>query len=172
MPEAVLPLLVGEGEGQTLEDVEVTFPEPAVEVEEPEKRVEITRCEVIPGKVIIVGQVIKNIPFKTARSQSTLDGSRPRVRVVCGDVRHCTLFIPFRLFIEIPGAREGDTCDVVRACVLGEVDELIDENNDGLFERIRETIDIDVRVRVTRESVVNVTGARRSIMTNLVRFSR
>jgi len=63
MPRAVLPLLVGEDEGQVLEDVEVEFPEPAVEIDEPVKRVEITRCEAIPGKVIIVGRVVKNTLF-------------------------------------------------------------------------------------------------------------
>jgi len=94
------------------------------------------------------------------------------VRVVCGDIRHCTLFIPFRLFIEIPGALEGDTCEVVEACVLGEVDSLIDDNNDGLFERLVETLDIQVRVRVTRDTVVNVSGARRQLTTNFVPFTR
>lgn len=60
MPDAVLPVLIGEGTGQVLEDVEVTFPEKAVEIKEPEKRVEIERCEVIPDKVIVIGRVIKN----------------------------------------------------------------------------------------------------------------
>ncbi|MDF2630583.1 MAG: hypothetical protein K0R39_4414 [Symbiobacteriaceae bacterium] len=129
MPDAVLPVLVGEDSGQTLEDIEVTFPTPAVEIDEPTKRVEIERCEAIPGKVIVVGRVVKNIPFKTRAGESHLsrDGRR-RVRMVCGDLRHCTLFIPFRLFVEIPGAREGDVCEVVEACVLGEVDTLIDSN--------------------------------------------
>lgn len=173
MPDAVLPVLVGEDSNQILEDVEVTFPSPAVEIDEPTKRVEVERCEAIPGKVIVVGRVVKNIPFKTRSGESSLprDGRR-RVRVVCGDLRHCTLFIPFRIFIEIPGAREGDTCEVVEACVLGEVDTLIDDNGDGLFERLEETIDIHVRVRVTRDTVVNVSGARRLLTTNLVRFSR
>lgn len=92
--------------------------------------------------------------------------------MVCGDIRHCTLYIPFRLFVEIPGAREGDDCDVVEACVMGEVDTLIDDNDDGLYERLQETIDIHVRVRVTRDAVVNVSGARRTLTNNLVRFSR
>ncbi|HWI65204.1 MAG TPA: SPOCS domain-containing protein [Symbiobacteriaceae bacterium] len=172
MPDAVLPLLVGEDSNQVLEDVEVTFPSPAVEIDEPTKRVEIQRCEAIPGKVIVVGRVVKNIPFKTRSSESVIAGDgRRRVRVVCGDLRHCTLYIPFRLFVEIPGTQEGDTCDVIEACVLGEVDTLIDDNDDGLFERLQETIDIHVRVRVTRDTVVNVSGARRMLTTNQVRFS-
>ncbi|HYG58300.1 MAG TPA: SPOCS domain-containing protein [Symbiobacteriaceae bacterium] len=170
MPDAVLPLLVGEDSGQVLEDVEVTFPSPAVEIEEPSKRVEIERCETIPGKVIIVGRVVKNIPFKTASSSGFLPGENPRVRIVCGDLRHCTLYIPFRLFIEIPGTREGDNCEIVEACVLGEVDTLLDDNGDGLFERLRETIDIHVRVRVTRDTVVNVKGARRMLQAPMVPF--
>jgi hypothetical protein len=63
MPEAVLNVLVGEGTGQTLEDVEVEFPAPAVDIEIPQKQVEVTRCEVIPGKVIVVGRVIKSTWF-------------------------------------------------------------------------------------------------------------
>ncbi|HEY3368993.1 MAG TPA: hypothetical protein VGK74_28375 [Symbiobacteriaceae bacterium] len=172
MPQAVLPLFVGEGSGQVLEDVEVTFPTQALEIETPTKRVEVTRCEVIPGKVIIVGRVIKNIPFKTAASESTIgDGRRP-IRIVCGDIRHCTAFIPFRLFIPIEGAMVGDRCHVVEACVLGEVDTLVDCNDDGLFERLIETLDIHVTVRVTRDGVVNVCGARRPMTTHTVPFSR
>lgn len=173
MPNAVLPLLVGEDSNETLEDVEIEFPSPAVAIDKPTKRVEIERCEVVPGKVIVIGRVVKLIPFQTRSGESvhTRDGRR-RVRVVCGDLRHCTLFIPFRLFVQIPGAREDDECEVVEACVIGEVDTLIDDNHDGLFERLRETIDIHVRVRVTRKAVVNVSGARQMLTTNLVRFSR
>jgi hypothetical protein len=124
-------------------------------------------------------QVLKNIPFKTRSGETRFPaddgdrrGGRRRVRAVFGDLRHVTLFIPFRLFIEIPGAMEGDTCEVVQACILGEVDTLIDDNDDGLFERLEETIDIDVTVRVIRKTVVNVTGARRTLMASNVVFQR
>jgi len=100
-----------------------------------------------------------------------LDGRRP-VRIVCGDIRHCTAFIPFRLFIEIPGAMEGDNCTIVEACVLGEVDTLLDDNNDGLFDRLIETLDIHVTARVTRDRVVNVSGARVPVARNIVPFPR
>jgi hypothetical protein len=172
MPEAVLPLVVGEGTGQTLEDVEVNFPEPALQIEPPDKVVEIDRCEPIPGKVIIVGRVIKNIPFKTKETESRIPTDGRRIRVVCGDVRHCTLIIPFKLFVEVPGTQEGDVCDVLEACILGEIDTLMDDNGDGLFERLVETIDIHVKVRVTRDTVVNVTGFRRTLTTNFVPFTR
>jgi hypothetical protein len=49
---------------------------------------------------------------------------------------------------------------------------MTDDNDDGLFERLQETIDIHVRVRVTRDTVVNVAGARQILTTNLVRFTR
>lgn len=171
MPNAVLPVLVGEDTGQVLEDVEVKFPEPAVELGKIDKRIEVERCEVIPGKVIVTGRVIKNIPFKTKGTSQSAPGDGRRVRIVCGDIRHCTAFIPFRLLIEIPEAMEGDRCEVIEACVLGEVDTLVDENDDGLFERLEETIDIHVRVRVTRDMVMNVTAARRPLMRR-VRFGR
>lgn len=163
MPDAVLPILVGEGSGQVLEDVEVCFPEQAVELGVIEKRVEVDRCEVIPGKVIIIGKVVKNIPFKTRCSGDCPRPESRRTRVICGDLRHCTAFIPFKLFIEIPKAEEGDRCEVVEACVLGEVDTLVDENGDGCFERLEETVDIHIRVRVVRDMVMNVSAARKPL---------
>lgn len=171
MPDAVLPVLIGEGTGQVLEDVEVTFPEKAVEIKEPEKRVEIERCEVIPDKVIVIGRVIKNIPFKTKKSESFLPADGRRIRIICGDIRHCTLFIPFKLFIEIPGAQPGDECEVVKAKVTGEVDTLFDDTGDGFFDRLVETINIHVEVRVTRPVVMKVNAARRIATTNFVRFN-
>ncbi len=171
MPDAVLPVLVGENAGQVLKDVDVTFPMPAVEVESPTKRVEITRCEVLPGKVVVIGQVVKNIPFKT-RKEAGCPTVAGQPRVVCGDLRHCTVTIPFKLMIEVPGAMEGDTCEVTEACIAGEIDTLIDENNDGLFERLAETLNILVRVRVTRNEVVNVAGTRRIPRNNFIPFPR
>lgn len=67
MADAVLPLLVGEDSSQTLEDIEIEFPAPAVDIEPPTKVVEIERCEAIPGKVIVVGRVIKSIWFACNR---------------------------------------------------------------------------------------------------------
>lgn len=170
MSEAVLPLLVGEGEGQVLEDIEIKFPEKVVEIEEPEKKVEIERCVVIPGKVIVTGRVIKNITFKTRCQETVLPGDRRPTRVICGDVRHCTAFIPFKLFIEIPGAAPGDECTVVEACIPGEVDTLVDDTGDGFFDRLVETIDIRVVVRVVRDAVVKVPAARRPLMAKFVPF--
>lgn len=182
MPDAVLPVLIGEDSAQVLEDVEVEFPEPAVDVEEPVKRVEIERCEVIPGKVIVIGRLVLNVAFKTRRCDGNANGNGngngngvadpARTRIICGDLRHCTAFVPFRLFIEVPGAAPGDDCQVVRACVNGEVDTLIDDKNDGLFDRLLATVDIEVTVRVTRDMVVNVFGARRQLRTNFVPFPR
>lgn len=172
MPEAVLALLVGEGEGQVLEDIEIKFPEKVIEIQEPEKKVEIERCVVIPGKVIVIGRVIKNIKFKTRCEETLLPGDGRRTRVVCGDVRHCTAFIPFKLFIEIPGAAPGDECIVVEACVPGEIDTLVDDTGDGLFDRLVETIDIRVVVRVVRDTVVKVPAARRPLRAPFVPFPR
>jgi hypothetical protein len=52
------------------------------------------------------------------------------------------------------------------------MESMSDDNGDGLFERLQETIDIHVRVRVTRDTVVNVAGARRTLRTNFVPFTR
>lgn len=115
--------------------------------------------------------MIKNIPFKTKKSESFLPADGRRIRIICGDIRHCTLFIPFKLFIEIPGAQPGDECEVVKAKVTGEVDTLFDDTGDGFFDRLVETINIHVEVRVTRPVVMKVNAARRIATTNFVRFN-
>ncbi|MGE5674842.1 MAG: DUF3794 domain-containing protein [Mycobacterium leprae] len=169
MPQAVLPLLVGEGSGQTLADVTTNFPSPVLAIEAPTKTVDITNCQVIPGKVIIVGRVTKNIAYKTAECRGTTPTAN--AQICCGDLRHCTVQVPFRLFIVVQGAAPGDTCQVTQACVKGEVENPT-VNADGLITALQETMDIHVAVRVTRDTVMNVSAARVPLTSNLVPFPR
>lgn len=78
--------------------------------------------------------MLKNITYKTIKEKDHC-GDLHRV---CGDVRHCTVEIPFHLFVEIPGARDGDKCEVTDAIVAGEFDKLIDKNEDGTFNKLLE----------------------------------
>jgi hypothetical protein len=57
---------------------------------------------------------------------------------VCGDVRHCTVEIPFHLFVDVKGAQDGDTCVVEDAIITAEFDKLIDPNCDGTFNKLLE----------------------------------
>jgi len=90
--------------------------------------------------------MIKNITFKTAKERDC-QGDLNRV---CGDVRHCTVEIPFHLFVEIPGAKDGDKCEVVDAIVAGEFDKLIDKNHDDTFNKLLEKVVIKIRAKVVR----------------------
>jgi len=78
--------------------------------------------------------MLKNITYKTLKDRDC-HGDLHRV---CGDVRHCTVEIPFHLFVEIPGSRDGDKCEVTDAIVAGEFDKLIDKNDDGTFNKLLE----------------------------------
>jgi hypothetical protein len=104
--------------------------------------------------VIINGRLIKNITFKTAKERDC-HGDLHRV---CGDVRHCTVEIPFHLFIEIEGARDGDMCEVEDAIVAGEFDKLIDKNDDGTFNKLLEKVVIKIRAKVVRMKHLDVSG--------------
>ena len=75
---------------------------------------------------------------------------------VCGDVRHCTVEIPFHLFVEVPGAEPGDNCEVIDAIVAGEFDKLIDKNSDGTFNKLLEKAVIKIRAKVTRTKHLKV----------------
>ncbi len=73
----------------------ITLPEPALEVKDIKKKLKITQCLLIPSPEIggqdvlfIEGFVRKNIQFAT-RGCSNANG-------VCGDIRHCTVDVPFR----------------------------------------------------------------------------
>lgn len=80
------------------------------------------------------GVLLKNITFKTAKDWD----HKGDLNRVCGDVRHCTVEIPFHLFVEIPGTRDTDMCEVEDAIVAGEFDKLIDKNPDGTFNKLLE----------------------------------
>lgn len=73
----------------------ITLPEPALEVKDIKKKLKITQCLLIPSPEIggqdvlfIEGFVRKNIEFATRSCSNT--------RGVCGDIRHCTVDVPFK----------------------------------------------------------------------------
>lgn len=73
----------------------ITLPEPALEVKDIKKKLKITQCMLLPAPndcdqdvLFIEGFVRKNIEYAT-RTCSNTEG-------VCGDIRHCTVDVPFR----------------------------------------------------------------------------
>jgi len=140
------PVVVNANTAQVLVVSEIPLTPPAFKIDEIDKLVEIDDCAAVCDKVIINGRLIKNITYKTAREWDHKGG----LNRVCGDVRHCTVEIPFHLFIEIPGSRDGDECVIEDAIVAGEFDKLIDRRHDGTFGKLLEKAVIKVRAKVVR----------------------
>lgn len=65
MPEAVLPIVIGEAQAKTVVDATIVLPEDVLLIERPNVDVEIDRCRVGNDTVFIAGRVIVNFPFKT-----------------------------------------------------------------------------------------------------------
>ncbi|MFZ5754404.1 MAG: CsxC family protein [Bacillota bacterium] len=68
----------------------IELPEPALEIKNIKKRLKITQCLLLQNTnmLFIKGFVRKNIDYST-RKCSTPEG-------ICGDIRHCTVDIPFK----------------------------------------------------------------------------
>ena len=146
--QAALPMVVGIGQAQVLVVTEIPLTPPAFKVKHIVKDFQDVTCVAITNKVIVTGTLVKDINFKTFERRDVFNGI-PRV---CGDLRHCDVEIPFSLFVEIPGTREGDRCEVINVEVEGEIDEPRDylPDNCRVFRTLLERTVIRVVVRVTR----------------------
>ncbi|QIB26751.1 DUF3794 domain-containing protein [Caloranaerobacter azorensis] len=161
MPIIQVPVVIGEGSKQFLLVTVLTIapPSPPIyRINNIEKKVIITNCKVIKDKVIINGLVDKNINYKTVEHVHE-DENRP---VVNGPLYHYTTQIPFSTFVEVPGAMEGDNCEIESAIVEGEKDELMDpnicsNNNDPVtYNKLKEKLVVRIDVKVTRTEKINV----------------
>lgn len=132
MPDAILPIVIAEERVTTVVQAVIVLPEEALFIERINTQVEIDRCRVVNGAVLIRGRVIINVPFKTGRFGDESGGFLSRTRVVCGDLRHCTAFIPFSLIATVPGVLEGDQCRVLTACVIDLITDLMEGRERGL----------------------------------------
>lgn len=141
-----VPVVVASNTAQVLVVTEIPLTPPAFLIEQIHKLIKIDDCVASCDKVIINGRLIKNITFKTVKERDC-HGDLNRV---CGDVRHCTVEIPFHLFVEVKGAKDGDLCEVEDAIVAGEFDKLIDPNQDGTFNKLLEKVVIKVRAKAVR----------------------
>lgn len=141
-----VPVVVNQNTAQVLVVTEIPLTPPAWKIDEIHKMIEIDDCVAACDKVIINGRLVKNVTFKTLKER---DCHHDLVRV-CGDVRHCTVEIPFHLFVEVRGARDGDDCEVIDAIVAGDFHKLIDKDEHGTFHKLLEKVVIKVRAKVTR----------------------
>lgn len=148
------PVVVNANTAQVLVVSEIPLTPPAFKIDHIDKLIEVDDCVAACDKVIINGRLIKNITYKTAKEWDHKGG----LNRVCGDVRHCTVEIPFHLFIDVPGSRDGDDCEIEDAIVAGEFDKLVDRNRDGTFSKLLEKSVIKVRAKVVRRRWLKVNA--------------
>lgn len=86
---AKIPVVLSEFTVQINTTAMIRLPEPALEIKNIKKRVKVTQCLLIQdtNMLFIKGFVRKNIDYST-RSCSNNEA-------VCGDLRHCTVDVPF-----------------------------------------------------------------------------
>ncbi len=86
---AKIPVVLAELTVQVNVSSFIKLPEPALEIKDIKKRLKITQCRLLQNTNIlfIKGFVRKNIDYST-RDCSNYEG-------VCGDLRHCTVDVPF-----------------------------------------------------------------------------
>ncbi|ABO49914.1 hypothetical protein Dred_1384 [Desulforamulus reducens MI-1] len=93
---AKIPVTLAEFTVQVNIDSFITLPEPALEIKDIKKRVKVTQCLLLqPTNVLFLeGFIRKNIDYST-RTCSNAEG-------VCGDIRHCTVDVPFKCTTTVP----------------------------------------------------------------------
>jgi len=141
------PVVVGDGSCQVLVVAEIPLDPPAFEIYSITKKVNVEQCHAVHDRVIINGTLNKNITYKTLTDTDTFNGNTR----YCGEIRHCMVQIPFHCFADIPGAMENNNCQVERAEVIGETEQLQDSRDDcSTSETLLEKAIILVEVKVTR----------------------
>jgi hypothetical protein len=154
-----VPVVVGIGDCQALVVTKIPLHPPAFEIKDIDKKVIVDQCHVVKNKVIINATLYKNINYKTFGHKDEFDGNER----VCGDLRHCTVRIPFACFIEIPGAKEGQDCQIECAEVEGEKDELLDENKDCTYSTLLEKTIVKIVAKVTYTDQIWIDPAMKAI---------
>ncbi len=87
---AKVPVLLSELTVQINLDSTITLPEPAFEIKRIKKRLKLTQCTLLQdsNKLFLRGFIRKNIEYATRTCSNNVG--------FCGDIRHCTVDIPFR----------------------------------------------------------------------------
>lgn len=86
-----VPVLLSEFTVQFNVNANIKLPEYALEIKDIKKRLKVTQCTLLqPTNVLFIkGFVRKTLEYTT--------GDCSNIRGVCGDIRHCTIDIPFEL---------------------------------------------------------------------------
>ncbi|NLS44883.1 MAG: DUF3794 domain-containing protein [Firmicutes bacterium] len=137
-PPVLMEQVVGEDTGQILESGNVTLIVPAVKVTEIRANPEITLASVKEDKVVIQGNILKQIFF--------IDFNQVG--------RHQAVAIPFALMIDIPGAEPGMNVQV--HATVADITFSLEPTGASVFQEI--VLDIFAKVTQTVE-IIPVPGA-------------
>ena len=87
---AKIPVVLAELEIQINLDSIIELPEPAIEIKDIKKHLKITQCLLLQdtNMLFIKGFVRKNIDYSTIECSN--------YRGICGDIKHCTIDVPFK----------------------------------------------------------------------------
>lgn len=149
-----VPVVIGENTAEVLVVAEIPLSPPALCLDDVHRLIHIDDCTVSCGKVIINGRLEERIVFKTVKERD----DKCNVDRVCGDVRHCTVEVPFHLFVEVCGAQDCDHCEVIDAIAAGQFTKLTEPNKDGTFNCLLEKVVIKIRAKVTQIRHIKITG--------------
>ncbi len=144
--EIQVPVIITKGEKQLLvvKEINITPLSPPIwRIKDIDKEVIIYNIKVGVDKVILNGYIDKNINYKVKKhcDKDSVDGP----------LYHHTTRIPFATFIDVPGAKECDNCEILYACVEVEKDELIDPIPDtDTYNKVLEKMVVKIVVKITR----------------------
>lgn len=146
--------VIGTNTGDTLIECEIPFPAgcPALEIKDIMKSVVDLCIIVCKNKVLVNGKAHLNVNYKTYETCGKGKCECCDVDLSYGSVRHVAAMIPFKMIIDLPGARPGDAFEVVDAYIDEEC--FIQVLKDAIYSK--ETVmpvyrAVDVKVLVSVE---------------------
>lgn len=160
-----VPEVIGRNCCQILLETEIPFDPrcPALEIKDITKEVtELDLC-ICKDKVLVNGKLHKNINYKTLDTCGKVKCCCNELDLYYGDVKHVSVTIPFNGYINLPGARPGDKCEVEFAGVEDgcEEDVLIDHCYikgfaPRVYKKVREKVIVKIDVKVLRHVQITV----------------
>lgn len=160
-----VPEVIGRNASEELLEIVIPFPRGAEAIEIVEVKTEVI-CdivEVVRDKVLINGRLHKNILYKTKEDSRYENRCCDDMKIVNGDVRHVSVWVPFSTFINIPGALPGDMYEIeyANADCDQSVDILMDPLpycHDGItrYQKLREKTIVTIDVKVLRHTQIMI----------------
>ncbi len=160
-----VPEVIGRNASEELIEIVIPFPRGAEAIEIVEVKTEVI-CdivEVVRDKVLINGRLHKNILYKTKEDSWYKNQCCEDMKIVNGDLRHVSIWVPFSTFIDIPGACPGDMYEIEYAgadCDQS-IDILIDplpQCRDGItrYQKVKEKTIVKIDLKVLRYTQIMV----------------